>query len=140
MHAQSRTGRFANGLDALLVRGSQSHEGARCTGGTSGSFNADKEKAQPGFPVARKANGLEQFVILLAVLFEVEAKIKQRQPERSFRTEQKSYEQATQPPVAVQKGVNGFKLHVSQGSLITCQCSLHECGVISLIWTKQIKG
>ena len=53
----------------------------------SGFLHAREEKEQPGFPIAGEANGLEELVVLLAVLLEVEAEIEQRLAQGPFRAE-----------------------------------------------------
>src|SRR5258708_33232678 len=81
MPPQGGASRFANGLNAFFIRGGQSHKGVGRVGGLGGSLgDARDEKPQPRLPVTRKPNRLEQFVVLLAVLFEVQAEIQQRLP------------------------------------------------------------
>jgi hypothetical protein len=43
-----------------------------------GFFHAGQEEAQPRFPIAGEADGLQEVVVLLAVLLEVDAEIQQR--------------------------------------------------------------
>ena len=88
MNAQSRAGSFANGLNAFLVRSGEFHQGFRGLPGLFGGFfHAGQKEAQPRFPIARDADRLEQVVVLLAVLLEEEAEIKQRLAQCAFRTE-----------------------------------------------------
>src|SRR6266849_6724851 len=104
MHTQSRASRPPNGLDAFFVCGGQSHQGAASLGGLgSGLRNPRQEKAQPRLPVTGEPHLLEQFIVPLAVLFEVQAEVKQRLLECPFGTEQKSDEQSSQAPVSIQE-------------------------------------
>jgi hypothetical protein len=57
-----------NGLNAFRVRGGEFHQGFRGLPGLIGGFfHARQEEAQPRFPIAREADGLQQVVVLLAV-------------------------------------------------------------------------
>lgn len=100
---------------ALLVRSGEFHQGFRGLAGLIGGFfHAGQEEAQPRFPIAGEADGLQEVVVLLAVLLEVEAEIKQRLAQHAFRAEQKGDEQPAQASVAVEKRMDGFKMDVRQ--------------------------
>src|SRR5207247_7086638 len=59
----------------------------------------------------------QEVVVLLAVLLEIKAQIKQRFAQDAFRAEQKGDEQPAQASVAVEERMNGFKLNVRQRGL-----------------------
>lgn len=80
-----------------------------------------KKKVHPGFPVAVGTNGRQAAVILCLVLFQISADIPQGLRQHPSTFEQGRDEQASDAPVAVKKGVDGFKLSVDE-------CHLHHGG------------
>ena len=73
-----------------------------------------KEEGDPGLPVAPVTDGLQNAVVILAVLTKVMGKIEDGFVQRSLFTEQEGYQQAAYSPVAVEKRVNRLELGVRQ--------------------------
>jgi hypothetical protein len=59
---------------------------------------------------------LKQIEILVSVRLEIETEVKQRFDQDVLRTEEKGDEQPPQSAVAIEKGVDRFKLHVGEGT------------------------
>jgi hypothetical protein len=72
--------------------------------------------AEPAGPHA-----VEQPVVLRTMLLEVEAQVEERLPEDAGIAKQQRDEEAPHPAVAVEEGVDGFKLHV-------CEAGADESG------------
>lgn len=79
--------------------------------------DAVDEELQPALPVARIADGLKALVILAAVLFEVVGKVEDGLMQDFLFAEKKGDEKPPHPPVAVEKGVDGLKLHMGKADL-----------------------
>ena len=104
MDTQSGTGRLANGLNTLFVSGGEIHQGSGGLRGLIGGFlNSGDKKPQPGFPIARQPHGLQQVIVLLAMLLEIEAEIQQRLVQRALGTKEERDEQSAKASVAVEK-------------------------------------
>ena len=118
-HAQG-VGRGAPSLGGHLpgVLRKQRHQPARGVHRILGrGLHAFQEEVCPGFPVAMGANPVQQFVVHGPVLLEVEAEVQQRLGQEPALVQEHGNQQAPQAPVAIQKRVDGFKLHMRQCGL-----------------------
>ncbi|CAH1076131.1 hypothetical protein NTG1052_290004 [Candidatus Nitrotoga sp. 1052] len=86
-------------------------------GALRGLRHTFEEKVDPGFPVAIGAHPVEQLVIQGAMLFEIQTQVQQRLREQAALMQQQRDEQAAEPAISIEKGVDGFKLHMRQSSL-----------------------
>ena len=86
---------------------------------SSGDHGLGKE-IEPRFPVAGKADVVEEFVIILAVHFEIETEVEHRLPQHLLLAQEQRDEQAAKTTIAVQKRMDSLELHVSQ-------CRLEQC-------------
>jgi len=115
MDAQSGTGGFANGLNTLFVSGGEIHQGSGGLCRLIGRFlNSGDKKSQPSLPIARKPHGLQQVIVLLAMLLEIEAEIQQRLVQRTLGTKEECDQQPAKSSIAIEKRMDGFKLDVCQ--------------------------
>ena len=73
-----------------------------------GLFNAFQDEVKPGLPVTAESHGVEQAVVLGAVLLEVQRQVKQRLTQHAIVMEDQRNEQPSHTPVAIQKGVDGL--------------------------------
>ena len=80
-------------------------------------FSPFQKKLQPLLPNAFRADPLQQFVVVCPMHLEIQAEIKQRLPQSAPGTEQERNQQAPEPSIAVQEGVDGFKLHMDEAQL-----------------------
>jgi len=76
--------------------------------------HAGEEESQPAFPVARLPHFGEHLVVVLPVALEKQAQVEQRLAQQPLVMQQQGNEQASNAAVAVQKGVDGFELHMGQ--------------------------
>lgn len=72
------------------------------------------EEIKPRLPVASPSDLIQQLIVPLAMRLKVQAQIEHRFLENLLRAEQQGHNEASQPPVSIKKGVNGFKLNVRQ--------------------------
>ena len=80
---------------------------------TYGRDTAQKE-IQPAFPITICANGAESTVIFHLMALEEKAEIEERRFDEPPMLEQKCDHQTSDPPIAVEIGVDGFELHVQK--------------------------
>jgi len=108
----------ASRLDARPVFLEQLDEPAgRRDGAVACLDHAVEEERQPCFPVALFPDDLQQAVILLAVLFEVEAQVEQWLAQQAGATEEQRDQQASHAAVAVEERMDRLELHVRERGL-----------------------
>ena len=76
--------------------------------------HAPQKEGQPSFPVALLAHRLQVLVVGLAVLLEVMGEVEHRLLQDALLGEQEGDQQPPHPPVAIQKGMDGFELGMGQ--------------------------
>lgn len=99
----------------LLKEGEQAVRGVHCAG--SGLLDAFEKEIQPRFPVAGVAHGVELAVVLGAVLFEIQREVQERLAQHAVVMQDQGDEEPSHAPVAIQKRVDGFELHVRERRL-----------------------
>src|SRR5216683_2769466 len=73
-----------------------------------------QEKMQPRLPCALDSYPLQQIVVGIPALLEIQAQIEYRLCQSPFSAHEQSDEQAPDPAVAVEKGMDGLELHVGK--------------------------
>ena len=111
--------------DTLAVLLAQVQDLAGSFGGFAAyaEYAVDKE-VEPALPIAVVAYGLQPLVVFAAVLLEVVGEVENGVLEDALCAEEKGDEQAPDPPVAVEEGVDGFKLDMREAYL-------HERGKVA---------
>jgi len=71
-----------------------------------------QEEVRPGFPVPFGAHKIEQTIVLLSILFKVEAEVVERFGQYPSMMQEKCNQQHSNSAVAVKKGVNSLELNV----------------------------
>ena len=109
---------FAAGMDLFAQAAFQLDDPARRVGRLQRHFlHAAQEELQPPLPVPLRTHGQQSVIILLAVLLQVVAEVKQRPGKDAAPAQVKGDQQAADAAVAVQKGMDGLELGVDQGDL-----------------------
>jgi len=108
-------GAAAGLLDAVGVMVEEGDESAcGIDGSEGGDFHTFEEEIDPCFPIAGGADAVEKVVIDWAVLFEEEAEVEEWLTEQTAVVEEEGDEQAAEAAVAVEEGVDGLELDVSE--------------------------
>src|ERR1035438_5585394 len=79
-----------------------------------GVDNSLQEELQPLLPCAFHAHLLQEFVVTVAMGLKVQAQVEQRLAEHSAFAEQEREQEPSQTPIAVEKWMDGFELHMHQ--------------------------
>src|SRR5208282_2227535 len=72
---------------------------------------------EPGLPISVGADAVKQFIISLPIRLEIQAEVKNGLTDSASDAQQERNQQAAQPSVSVQEGVNGFELYMHEGRL-----------------------
>ena len=102
-------------LKPLAVRFKQGDQPPRRRIGILGRrLDSFEIKADPRLPVAIHAHSLQQLVIPVAILLEEQAQVKNRLVDYVLRAQHERNQLPPQTAIAVEKGVNAFKLYVRE--------------------------
>ena len=71
-----------------------------------------QEEPQPGFPITGVPDVAQKLVVGAPIAFEVQAEVQKRLPEQSGVAQHEGDQQSSQPPVAVEEGMDGLELDV----------------------------
>src|SRR5690606_26938854 len=114
-HTQSVGGAPAQAPDPLGIGTEEVEQAVGRPHRACGSLaDALQEEIEPRLPVAFGADGVQQAVVLRAVLLEVETQVEERLPQHAVVVQHQSDQEAPDASVPVQEGVDRLELDVSE--------------------------